>query len=155
MSRTRFQPEKSNSACSLSMLRIRQCIFGLSILALAGPAAPLTIDQQRAMMREEFFRYVGMLDLPLDERFDLAPGITCPNGDNPSEWVICHNPELSYLSGVMQVGYRAAVANSANAVASPQAQGKWLEARNRCAQNVRCLDRAYRKRISDFVNLLR
>ncbi|MBU9661849.1 hypothetical protein KTF22_08090 [Burkholderia multivorans] len=137
------------------MLRIRQYICGLSMLVLVGPAAALTIDQQRAMMREEFFRYVGMLDLPLDERFDLAPGITCPNGDNPSEQAVCRNPELSYLSGVMQIGYRAAVANSANAVASPEAQGRWLEVRNRCAKNVRCLDQAYRKRISDFVNLLR
>ncbi|MCA8264830.1 MULTISPECIES: lysozyme inhibitor LprI family protein [Burkholderia cepacia complex] len=125
------------------------------MLALAGPAAALTIDQQRAMIRQEFFRYVGMLDLPLDERFDLAPGITCPNGNNPSERAVCRDPELSYLSGVMQVGYRAAVANSANAVASPEAQGRWLEVRNRCAQNVRCLDQAYRKRIADFVNLLR
>lgn len=74
---------------------------------------------------------------------------------NPAEQAVCGNARLGALDERLDSWYRRALVRAGyfdQTAEVREAQRDWLQVRNACGGNVRCLRRAYRQRIEQLRN---
>lgn len=81
----------------------------------------------------------------------LATGMDCTKAVSTVEKSICANTALYALDSQMGAAYRALVkASSEQQVELRTAQRAWLKSRDRCVEDVACLDQRYRERLQEL-----
>jgi uncharacterized protein len=76
-----------------------------------------------------------------------AASFDCAKANSKIEKLICNDNELSLLDEKLNLAYKAALQDAGKLEATKQAQKKWLQDRNRCA-DAACIGLAYQNRIS-------
>ena len=75
----------------------------------------------------------------------------CGKAQTKVEHLICDNPEISKLDEELNVAYKDALKNQAQADSIKQAQKQWMKARNTCPDSA-CVKQVYELRLSSLRN---